>query len=147
LKAVEVAMTENDLLRIEREIKRPLPAAVRRFFLNYPPELRTTTRDMGTDQDGEPYLECAADSELCDAPDGIVALNAPGLTSPRPLDWSPRMLIVGMGGCGEVYWVDLDDERGPVYRFEAGQEAESSDPMADSLEEFAQNLIASYGEG
>ena len=45
-------MTEDDVVRIERAIERPLPAAVRRFYLNYPPELRTTTRDMGIDQDG-----------------------------------------------------------------------------------------------
>jgi hypothetical protein len=57
------------------------------------------------------------------------------------------MLIVGEGGCGEMYWVDLDDERGPVYRLEAGQEAEFSDPVADSLEEFAEHLIASYRDG
>ena len=138
-------MTQDDLLRIERALGRPLPAAVQRFFLNYPPELRTTTRDVGPDEDGEPCLECAADYELSDTADGILALNAPGLTSCRPLDWTPRMLIVGSGACGEVYWVDLDDPRGPVYRFEAGQEAAASDPVADSLEKFAEGLIESYG--
>src|SRR5262249_14962865 len=131
-------MTENDLLRIERAIERPLPAAVRRFFLNYPPELRTTTRDMGSDPDGEPYLECAADNELTDGPDGIIAMNAAGDGHLVHQGRTARMLIVGEGGCGEMYWVDLDDERGPVYRFEAGQEVDSSDPVADSLEEFAE---------
>ena len=138
-------MTHDDLLRIEQAIERPLPEAVRRFFLNYPPALRSTARNLGPDQDGQPSLECAADNELCDTADAIVALNAPGLTSPRPLDWSPRMLIVGQGGCGEVYWVDLDAAGCPVFRFEAGQEAELSDPVADSLEEFAEGLIESYG--
>jgi hypothetical protein len=96
---------------------------------------------MGTDPDGEPYLECPADNELAGDPDAIIALNTSGL------DRTPRMLVVGEGGCGETYWVDLDDQRGPVYRFEAGQEAASSDPVADSLEEFAGNLIASYRDG
>jgi hypothetical protein len=137
-------MTEDDLLRIERAIERPLPAAVRRFFLNYPTELRTTTRDLGPTPDGEPYLECAADNELCDGPDAIIALNAATAGGFAYPERTSRMLIVGEGGCGEMYWVDLDDERGPVYRFEAGQEPEFSDPVADSLEEFADNLIASY---
>lgn len=137
-------MTENDLVRIEQAIERPLPIAVRRFFLNYPPALRSTKRDMGNEQDGEPYLECAADNELNDDPDAILALNVPG---PGRLVYPYRttqMLIVGEGGCGEMYWVDLDDERGPVYRLEAGQEAASSDLVADSLEEFAEGLIESY---
>lgn len=140
-------MTDDDLLQIERAVERPLPATVRRFFLNYPADLRLTKRDMGTDQDGQPFTECAADYELCDTADAILALNAPGLTSPRPLDWTPRMLIVGMGACGEVYWVDLDDERGRVYRFESGQDAESSDSVADSLAGFAEGLVASYRDG
>ena len=140
-------MTEDDLGRIERAIGRPLTAAVRRFFLAYPPALRATTRDMGPDQDGEPYLECAADGELSDDPDAIIALNAPGDGGLSHPGRTPRMLVVGEGGCGEVYWVDLDDERGPVYRLEAGQDAESSDPVADSLGEFAEALIASYREG
>ena len=140
-------MTEEGLLRIESAIERPLPVAVRRFYLHYPPELRTTTRDMGPDQDGRPYLECAADNELGDGADTIIALNAPGLTSPRPSDWTSRMLVVGTGECGEVYWVDLDDERGPVYRFEAGEQGESSERVANTLEEFAACLITAYQGG
>src|SRR2546430_2280235 len=106
-------MTEDDLLRIEAAIERPLPAAVRRFFLNYPPELRTTTRDMGPTPDGEPYLECAADNELTDDPDAIIAANSAGKGYLGHPERTARMLVVGAGGCGEMYWVDLDDERGP----------------------------------
>jgi hypothetical protein len=40
--------------------------------------------------------------------------------------------------------VDLDDDHGVVYRFEAGQEARDSDRLADFLEEFAQVLIEEY---
>ena len=140
-------MTENDLRQIEQAIARPLSPAVRRFYRNYPPELRTTTRDMGTDQDGQPYLECAADYELCDDPNAIIALNTPGPLSPRPPDGMAGMFIVGSGACGETYWVDLDTEGGAVSRFEAGEEAGSSDPVADSLEEFAEGLIQSYRGG
>jgi hypothetical protein len=126
-------MTEDDLRRTESAIARPRSAVVRWFFLHYPPELRTTAREMGPDDQGERYRECAADYELCDTADAIFALNAAGLTSLRPLDWSPRMLIVDAGGCGEVY------------RFESGQTAAASDSVADSVEEFAAALIESYG--
>jgi hypothetical protein len=67
-----ITMTANDLQRIEAALGRPLPAAVTRFFLNYPPELRSTVREIGgPDEDGEgdPYTECAADAELSDKPE------------------------------------------------------------------------------
>jgi hypothetical protein len=141
-------MTEHDLQRIEQAIGRPLSAAVRRFFLNYPEELRTTTRATGgEDEDGNPHTECPADSELGDDPDAIIGANTPGQSYLLPLDWAPNMLILGAGACGETYWVDLDDEGGSVHRFEAGQEAADSDDLADSLEEFAQGLIESYRQG
>ena len=137
-------MTQDDLRRIEQAIGRPLSAAVRRFFLNYPPELRTTARDLGPTPEGEPYRECAADNELCDSADAVIALNRrEGWAS----DFPDNLLIVGAGECGETYWVDLDDERGAVYRFEDGTEPEYSDQLWDSLEEFAQGLIQSYGKG
>src|SRR5262249_46530382 len=115
----EGTMTEDDLHRIEQAIERPLPEAVRRFFLNYPTELRTTVRDLGPTPDGESYTECAADYELTDDPDGIIAYNVPGDSSFVNPERTPRMLIVGEGSCGEMYWVDLDDPRGSVYRFES----------------------------
>ncbi len=127
-------MTEDDVLRIEQSIERPLPVVVRRFFLKFPRELQGTADPTGSNPEAEPDGRCAAADEMCDSADGVIALNAPGLASPRPLDWTPRMLIVGMGGCGEVYWVDLDDDVGSVYRFESGQEAESSDRYVAVLE-------------
>ena len=138
------AMTRDELQRIEQAIGRPLSAAVRRFFLNYPPELRSTTRDLGPDPEGEPCVECAADNELCDTADAVIAHN-------RRVGWASdfpdNLLILGAGESGETYWVDLDDERGAVYRFEAGADPEDSDPLSDSLEEFAQGLIESYRKG
>jgi hypothetical protein len=137
-------MTDHDLGRIEQAIGRQLSAAVRRFFLNYPPELRSTARDLGPTPDGEPYLERAADNELCDTADAVIAHNRrEGWAS----DFPDNMLIVGAGECGETYWVDLDDERGAVYQFEAGTEPEDSDQLWDSLDEFALELIRSYGKG
>ncbi len=138
-------MTQHDVRRIEQAIGRSLSAAVRRFFLNYPPELRSTARDLGPTPEGEPFLESPADNELCDSADAIIALNDP--QSAVALDRAANMLIVGQGGCGETYWVDLDDACGAVSRFDAGTEPEFSDRLADSLDEFAQGLIESYRVG
>src|SRR6516162_2495437 len=124
-------MTDNDLLQIERAIGRPLSAAVRRFYLAYPQELWTTTRAMGSDPEGEPCLERPADYELSDSAEAIIAMNASAPTGLQPLDWTSRMLVIGAGGCGEIYWVDLDAEHGPVYRFESGEKAEYSEEVAD----------------
>jgi hypothetical protein len=139
-------MTEQDLQRIETALGRPLSEAVRRFFLNYPEELRTTQRDMGEDDEGNPSTECPADYELPGDADAIIAANTPGLVSLCPPDRPGHMLVLGAGACGEVYWVDLDSPAGTVYRFEAGQDPQDSQDMADSLEEFARNLIVSYQE-
>ncbi len=138
-------MTPEDLRRIEKAIGRPLSDAVRQFFLHYPPELRSTVRDFGDDDEGNPYTECPADNELCDSADALMALND------RSVGWMadfPRnMLIVGSGGCGETYWVDLDNAAGAVYRFESGSPPDASDPMAESLAEFARGLIEVYRNG
>jgi hypothetical protein len=139
-------MTPNDLQRIEQALGRPLSAVVRRFFLNYPPELRTTVREIDAPKEaGGPCTECAADSELCDDADAIIEMNK--RQSGWDSDFPDNMLIVRGGACGETYWVDLNDERGAVYRFDAGTEAEYSDQPWDSLEDFARNRIESYRAG
>ena len=135
-------MSPDDLVRIERALGHPLSPAVHAFFLNYPPELRSTTRDLGPTSEGEPYLECPADYELSECADAIIALNAPGAVS--GYDLTSRRLVVGQGGCGEAFWVDLDDPMGSAYRFDAGMDPKYSDHLAASLEQFAQGLIESY---
>lgn len=126
-------MTTEDLQRLERSLGRPLSPAVRQFFLNFPPELRARAEEH--DPDGYD------DFVLTDDVDELIAMNDPAQSYVLPLDWAPHMFILGAGGCGETYWVDLDDEQGSVHRFEAGQEAEYSDPVADSLEELARGML------
>jgi hypothetical protein len=135
-------MTGHDLDRIEQALSRPLSPAVRQFFLNYPPDLRGTVRDLGPTPDGEPYTECPADYELCDTADAIVALNDP--KAGIMLDDATHRLVLGQGGCGETYWADLTDPGGAVYRFDSGTDPKYSDPVAATLEEFAHGLVASY---
>ena len=138
-------MTLSDILKIEAAIGRALSLAVREFYLKYPAKLRATTREAGNeDHDGNAFTECPADYELCDSADGLIALN-----DRRPGGMAALLgadqFILGAGGCGETYWVDLDEETGAVYRFEAGQDATYSEDVAGSLAEFARVLIDSYG--
>jgi hypothetical protein len=137
-------MTEADLLRIEEAIGQPLSAPLRQFYLNYPQELRTLESLIGEDDEGNLHYECAADYELSDNVENIIDMNRPGQGYYQPLDWTPNIFILGAGGCGETFWVPLNDPNGSVYRFEAGQEAEDSDLVADTIEDFADNLITTY---
>ncbi len=135
-------LTPADLRRVEETLGRPLSPAVREFYRHYPAALRAVTRDLGPTPDGQPYLECAADNELTDNVDGILALN--DRRSGHASDWPDNMLVVGEGGCGETYWVDLDDEGGAVHLFDAGSQPEDSARVADSLAEFARQLLEAY---
>jgi SMI1 / KNR4 family (SUKH-1) len=129
-------MLKGDLKRLEDALGRPLSPAVRQFFLNFPPELREIVSDPDVD-----------DFVLTDDVESLIEMNDRTRSYLPPLDWSPKILILGAGGCGETFWVDLDDERGAVYRFEAGQEAQFSDHLADSLDEFARGMIGLDEEG
>ena len=135
-------MTQGDLQRIEKAIGRSLSVIVRRFFLNYPPELRTTIRALGPDDDGNMYPECAADNELCDSADHLIEMN--DREGGWAADYPDNILILGAGECGETYWVDLDDEKGAVHRFDAGTDVEDSDQPWGSIDEFARAMIDSY---
>ena len=137
-------MTLSDILRIEAAIGRAVSPAVREFYLNYPAELRTTTTGY-EDDEGSTITESPADYELCDSADGLIALNdrRPGGNAAL---MEANQFILGAGGCGETYWVDLDDVTGAVYRIEAGEDVKYSEEVAGSLAEFAGVLIASYGK-
>ncbi len=136
-------MTSPDVLKIEAAIGRALSVAVREFYLNYPAELRTATTGY-EDDEGNTITECPADNELCDSADGLIALNdrRPGGNAAF---MEANQFILGAGGCGETYWVDLDDVKSAVHRFDAGQDANYSDDVAGSLAEFARVLIGSCG--
>ena len=64
-----MTMTEKDLQRLESAIGRPLSPAVRHFFLNFPPELRTPEDERDPDPD---------DFELTDDADQLIQMNTPG---------------------------------------------------------------------
>ena len=125
-------MTTPDLERLETAIGRPLSPPVRAFFLNFPPGRRVADEDRDPDAD---------DFELTDDADALIAMNADGLGRVWLPGAGPNFFALGCGGCGETWWVDLDDAHGAVYFADAGTYAEHSDHVADSLAEFAQRML------
>ena len=123
-------MTERDMQRLESAVGQQLPPVVRTFFLNFPPELR----DREPDPDNDDFMPS-------DDVDFLIEINKPGAHGLQPVDWAPHMFILGAGGCGETFWIDLKSERGAVYRFDAGEEAGASADLADSIEDFARGFI------
>src|SRR5437879_254284 len=136
-------MCENDLERIEGAIGRPLSAALRRFYLDYPTELRAVSRTLlaGYGKDVE-MVERAAARELLDDADALIEVNDAG-EKPDVMGWTPNCFVVGLDpDCDLVFWVDLDDPRAGVFRYERTPGGiQDSDPIADSIEEFARGLI------
>lgn len=129
-------MIPADLERLETAIGRPLPA-VREFFLNFPPGLRTPDKERDPDAD---------DFELTDDADALIQMNRPGWGGVAIPGAGENVFVLGSGGCGETWWVDLDGERGAVYFCDAGTSAEDSDHVADSLAEFAQRMLGAGEE-
>jgi hypothetical protein len=117
-------MSPGDVEKLETAIGRPLSPAVKRFFLNFPEELRIQ-RDLDFD-----------DFELTDDVDALIEINR----QLQPIDHGPHMLILGAGGCGETFWVDLDSPHGAVSRFDAGTDAKYSDELGESLEDWARQF-------
>jgi len=149
-------MTPDDISRIEASLGLVLPQSFVRFMLNYPPELRTTRWTM-KDDEGNEHSECPAEYELCGTAEGIIALNRDEPEryhySARLENWPESFLIIGQGGCGEVFAINTGTEDSPVYRAEPS--SGFSDPTIDgidayfdrvalSLAEFAENLIQTY---
>src|SRR5437660_1681707 len=124
-------MTEADLYRVEAAIGRGFPAAVRDFFLNIPPALRTPDEERDPDD---------SDFELPDDADALIRMNTDGWACLHLPNAGPNFFALGCGGCGETWWVDLDDPRGAVYFADAGTYAQHSDRVADSLPEFVRGM-------
>lgn len=125
-------MTSDDLRRLEAAVGRALPPAVRAFFLDFPPGLRTP------DDERDPDF---SDFELTDDADALIRMNANGPDNIWLPEAGPNFFALGSGGCGETWWVDLDSAAGTVYFADAGTYARHSDHVADSLAEFAQGIL------
>jgi hypothetical protein len=127
-------MTKADLQRLEAALGRPVPKGLREFFLSFPPELRSAADERDPDD---------SDFELTDDVDALIAMNTEGRSRLWLPNAGPNFFALGCGGCGETWWVDLDDENAAVYFADAGTEAEYSDRVASSINEFAQRMIGS----
>lgn len=149
-------MTFDDISRIEAGLGLVLPKSFVRFMLNYPAELRTTRWTMNDDE-GNHHSECPAEYELCGTAEGIIALNRDEPEryhySARLTNWPESFLIIGQGGCGEVYAINVRIEDSPVYFAEPSSGFYDPkvdgidayfDQVAPSLAQFAENLILTY---
>lgn len=91
-------MTNDELDHIEARLAVVLPAEYRRFVWDYPSEVDAGTRSC----------------EIYDRPDRVIAETETlrmGLTDLKP---SPSHIIVGDTGCGDWYFLDLDESPAPV---------------------------------
>jgi hypothetical protein len=151
-------MTQDDISRIEAGLGLVLPRSFVRFMLNYLPELRTTKWTM-KDDEGNHHSECPADYELSGTAEAIIALNRDEPEryhySARLENWPESFLIIGQGGCGEVYAINAGTEDSPVYRAEPSSGFFDPtkvgidvyfDQVAPSLAQFAENLLQTYRE-
>src|SRR5437870_5252821 len=131
-------MSENDLKRIERAIGRPLAPALRRFYLDYPTELRSVSRTLlaGYGKDIE-MIERPAERELLDDADALIEVNDPR-EKPDVMGWTPNCFVIGLDpDCDLQFWVDLDDPRAAVLRYERTPGGiQDSDAIADTIEDF-----------
>jgi hypothetical protein len=125
-------MTGDDLRRLEAAIGRSLPRGVQKFFLNFPPGLRTPEEELDPD---------FSEFELTDDADALIQMNAAGPYNLSLPEAGPNFFALGSGGCGETWWIELDTENGTVYFADAGTYARHSDHVADSLAEFAQGIL------
>jgi cell wall assembly regulator SMI1 len=125
-------MTAADLQRLETALGRPLSPPVRESFLGFPPGLRLPDDERDPDD---------MDFELTDDVEALIAMNTDGPGRVWLPGAGPNFFALGCGGCGETWWVDLDDPTGAVYFADAGTDAEYSDRVADSLAEFAQRTL------
>jgi hypothetical protein len=117
-------MTEQDLQRIEHEIGRPVSVQFRLFMRNPPSELGDA-------------------AEFISDADSIIEFNRSGATA----GWPANQLGLGDNGCGDVYSIDLDDERGAVYfsgphsGYDSPEEDGYFEKVFDTLQEFSRHLI------
>jgi hypothetical protein len=141
-------MTPDDLRKIESTLGLTLPESFQRFMLNYPQELLDASVSLGNDE--ETYTERACEVELVNTADAIIALNksdpAEYHYSMRPEDWPPTHLVIGHNQCGDVYGIDTTIENSPVYMGGPHLGEYDEDGVAESLEAFASQLVASYKE-
>jgi hypothetical protein len=117
-------MTEQDFHRIESAIGRPLSEAFREFMLHPPSQLGV------------------AEELICD-PQSLIEFNRSGATA----GWPANQLGLGDNGCGDVYSIDLDDQRGAIYLsgphsgYDSPEEDGYFEKVFDTLRDFSAHLI------
>lgn len=118
-------MTLNN---IEEVLGVELPDDYKNLITNYPKKLLAKGFN-------------AAEVELLKSPDKIVELNkyVQGI-----LDIESSFFLIGESGCGDYYFIDLDEEDSPVYFWNHDISDFDDDEESGSLLEHAGNLLESY---
>src|SRR4051812_32862681 len=85
-------MTLDGVSRIETALGITLPSDYKALVTNYPPQL----------------FEHAADFDLMDDPERVIAMNQDLRTSPfYGVRWPEDYFAIGENGCGDYYCLDL----------------------------------------
>ena len=100
-------MNEEGLRRIEDALGRPLPQAFRHVMTTFPQEL--IDEAVKTGSDGEKRIDFMIISPDVEA---ILAGIAHYQSEPG---WPRHYVVVGENGCGEVYSVDVSQQKCPVF--------------------------------
>jgi hypothetical protein len=120
-------MTHDDVSRIERELSITALSDYRALVTDYPPEL----------------FQPAADLDLMDDPECVVAMNREVRTGPfYGVTWPAQYFAIGENGCGDYHCLDLSRSASPVIFFD--HETRSFVERARSLQEWWPMVVREY---
>jgi len=116
-------MNEDGLERIEDALGHPLPRAFRHVMTTFPQEL--IDEAVKTGPDGERLTDVMMISPNVEA---ILAGIAHYQSEPG---WPRHYVVVGENGCGEVYSVDVSQEKCPVFASGPHNDAGANSPSEE----------------
>jgi SMI1 / KNR4 family (SUKH-1) len=122
-------MTLDGVSKIETALGIKLPSAYKTLVTNYPPEL----------------FQHAADFDLMDDPDRVIAMNREVRTSAfYGVRWPADYFAIGENGCGDYYCLDLSGQTGGVLFFD--HEIRKFEERAPSVERWWPMIVKDYEE-
>ena len=123
-------MDSNEINSIENELDIELPKYYLELLFNYPSRLL-----------GEGIH--ASEVELLNSPNNIIDLNKLVRES-NGIDIDASHFLIGESGCGDYYFIDLDENESSVYFWNHDISDFDEDEKSDSLLEHAGKLVEIY---
>ena len=118
-------MTDDDLDRIEARLAVQLPPEYRRFAADYPPDLDADTRNH----------------DIFDSADRVIAeTEFLRVGSVPEMPWQSSFVVIGDSGCGDWYFLDLDEAPAPVKEW--NHETASFDHVAASINDWCSRVLS-----